>query len=239
MSTDPNICRGLSSPYSDRLVYRSVSAILPRILWLNGQDVDPADRLQFMPSDQSPSKRCRAVRLRRHTAAFLIPILFILGIPAWFLFPPQEDPSKSDAVLVIAGAYDGRHQLGAQLIEEGISEFFVVSNSSGPEDKVGYAHCHGNSRPESATETWCMKSDPVTTTGEALAIDKLAKLEGWTSVTAVTNRPHNRRVRTNLERCTDLEYSVVSIDEVDVTRAPIRIAREIAGYIKFWLTNPC
>lgn len=68
---------------------------------------------------------------------------------------------------------------------------------------------------------------PVTTSGEAMAIDKLAKQEGWTSVTAVTERPHNRRVRTNLERCTDLYYSVVSIDDFNITSAPARIAREI------------
>lgn len=57
-----------------------------------------------------------------------------------------------------------------------------------------------------------------------MAIDKLAKQEGWTSVTAVTERPHNRRVRTNLERCTDLYYSVVSIDDFNITSAPARIA---------------
>lgn len=80
---------------------------------------------------------------------------------------------------------------------------------------------------------------PVTTSGEAMAIDKLAKQEGWTSVTAVTDRPHNRRVRTNLERCTDLYYSVVSIDDFNITSATARIAREIGGYIKFWASNPC
>jgi len=72
-----------------------------------------------------------------------------------------------------------------------------------------------------------------------MAIDKLAKQEGWTSVTAVTDRPHNRRVRTNLERCTDLYYSVVSIDDFNITSATARIAREIGGYIKFWASNPC
>lgn len=80
---------------------------------------------------------------------------------------------------------------------------------------------------------------PVTTSGEAMAIDKLAKQEGWTSATAVTDRPHNRRVRTNLERCTDLYYSVVSIDDFNITSAPARIAGEIGGYIKFWASNPC
>ena len=161
------------------------------------------DRIRTMISNRGPRERLRAANRRRHAIAFVLPILLILGIPAWFLFPPQDEPQQADAVLVIAGASDGRHELGAKLIEDGVSENFVVSNSSGPEDKVGYAHCNDDSKPASAAETWCMKSDPVTTTGEALAIDKLAKQEGWTSVVAVTNRPHNHRVRTNLERCTD------------------------------------
>lgn len=148
-------------------------------------------------------------------------------------------PARGDAILVIAGASDGRHELGAQLIEQGISENFVVSNTSGPLDKVGYSHCNGEDRPSGASETWCMKSDPVTTTGEALAIDKLAKEEGWTSVIAVTDRPHNHRVRTNLDRCTDLESSVVSIDAFNITQAPARIVREIGGFLKFWVTRPC
>ena len=84
-----------------------------------------------------------------------------------------------------------------------------------------------------------MKPEPETTTGEALTLDKLAKREGWTSVTAVTNRPHNHRVRTNLKRCTELEFAVVSVDYLDVTRAPIHIAREVAGFVKFWVNNPC
>lgn len=197
------------------------------------------DRIRSMLSNRGPRERRRAARRLRRTAAFVAPILLLLGLPAWFLFPPQDSPSESDAVLVIAGASDGRHELGARLIEDGVSENFVVSNSSGSKDKVGYAFCHGGSKPESAAETWCMKSDPVTTTGEALAIDKLAKQEGWTTVTAVTNRPHNHRVRSNLGRCTDLDYSVISIDSIDVTRAPSHIAREVGGYLKFWVTNPC
>ena len=193
----------------------------------------------IMIFNRGPRERRRAARRRRGTIAFVAPLLLILGIPGWFLFPPQEVPSKSDAVLVMAGASDGRHELGAQLIEDGISENFVVSNPDGAGEKVGYAHCDGSSRPKNATETWCMKPDPETTTGEAWTIEELAKQEGWTSVTAVTNRPHNHRVRTNLKRCTDLEFAVVSVDDLDVTRAPIHIAREVAGFVKFWVNNPC
>lgn len=124
-------------------------------------------------------------------------------------------------------------------MHEGIAENFVVFNTSGTKNRVGSAHCRGNARPENAKETWCLKADPISTTGEALAIRRLAKAEGWSSVTVVTNRLHTRRVRTNLEQCTDLEFKVVPVDKIDFPRAPVQVAREIVGYIKFWLTDPC
>ena len=58
-------------------------------------------------------------------------------------------------------------------------------------------------------------------------------------LTAVTNRPHTRRVRTIFDQCTELDVAVVPIDDVVVWRAPIHVAREVAGYAKFWFTNPC
>lgn len=181
----------------------------------------------------------RTTRWGRHLIAFVTPIAVLLGVPAWFLFPPQDNPVRSDAIFVLAGAYDGRHELGAQMVERGVSQNFVVSNPSGVKDKVGSEHCRGDARPKSAEGIWCLHADPVTTTGEAMTIGELAKKEGWTSVTAVTDRPHTRRVRTNLEQCTDLNVEVVPIDEIDVLRAPSRVAREVGGYIKYLVTNPC
>lgn len=84
-----------------------------------------------------------------------------------------------------------------------------------------------------------MRSDPVTTAGEAMAMGRLAEEEGWATLTAVTNRPHTRRVRTMFNQCTNLDVTVVSVDYVNMSWMPYHVAREIGGYIKFWLTNPC
>lgn len=183
-------------------------------------------------------RRKRAVRVR-NTVAFVLPIFLLLGLPAWFLIPPRHAPATSDAVLVLAGASDGRHQLGAELVEEGVASNFVISNPGGDGEPIGYSHCAGDKRPESATDTWCMKPVPGTTMGEAKTVGSLAQNENWQSLTVVTNRPHARRVRMTFEQCTTLDISVVSIDNVDVVRAPVHIAREIAGFIKFWITDPC
>ncbi|WP_082869465.1 YdcF family protein [Corynebacterium stationis] len=183
-------------------------------------------------------RRNRMVRIR-NTVAFVLPICLLLGLPAWFLIPPRDAPATSDAVLVLAGASDGRHQLGADLVRKGNASNFVISNPGGDGEPIGHSHCAGDKRPESATETWCMNPVPGTTMGEAKTVGSLAQNENWQSLTVVTNRPHTRRVRMTFERCTTLDISVVPIENVDVVRAPIHVAREIAGFIKFWVTAPC
>ena len=184
------------------------------------------------------ARRERLVRIR-NIIAFVLPICILLGLPAWLLLPPRDTPSSSDAILVLAGAGDGRHQLGAELVEVGVASNVVISNPGGDGEPIGYSHCAGDKRPESATETWCMNPVPGTTMGEAKTVGSLAQNENWQSLTVVTNRPHTRRVRMTFERCTTLDISVVPIENVDVVRAPIHVAREIAGFIKFWVTDPC
>lgn len=68
---------------------------------------------------------------------------------------------------------------------------------------------------------------------------RIAEEEGWATLTAVTNRPHTHRVRAVFKQCTNLDVVVVSTDYVNMTRMPYHVGREIGGYIKFWLTNPC
>lgn len=157
----------------------------------------------------------------------------------WLLYPPRPTVDTADAVLVIAGASDGRHEKGTQLIREGVSDHYVVSNPGGAGDEVGYAHCHGEDRPASAEAIWCMNPVPSSTAGEALTVSSLAESEGWSSLVAVTGRTHARRVQTMLNRCTNLDAVVVPMEIRYGELIPSQIAREIGGYLKFWVTKPC
>lgn len=169
----------------------------------------------------------------------LIVLAAVATMPVWLLYPPRPAVDTADAVLVIAGAPDGRHEKGAQLIQEGVSDHYVVSNPEGEKDEVGYAHCHGEDRPGSAEGIWCMNPVPSSTVGEAMTVSELAESEGWSSLVAVTGRTHARRVQTMLNRCTDLEAVVVPMETRHKDLVPSQIAREIGGYVKFWVTNPC
>lgn len=188
---------------------------------------------------RGPAGKFRRWRRKGLLLALLVALVFSFGVPAWILFPPQEMVVPADVVMVIAGESDGRHQLGAELVEVGMAPNFVVSNPSGTRDRVGSAHCRGARRPEAATATWCLQPEPVTTTGEALTIGRLAEKESWSSATVVTSRLHARRVHTMLRQCTDLDVTVVYVDYIDQDIVVHQVLHEIGGYIKFWATNPC
>ena len=179
----------------------------------------------------------RAMRIISIIVLIVLTVVAMMSV--WLLYPPRPAVDTADAVLVIAGAPDGRHERGAELVEEGVSENFVVSNPGGAGDEVGYAHCHGEDRPASAEGFWCMDPVPSSTAGEALTVADLAESEGWSSLVAVTSRTHARRVQTMLNRCTDLDAVVVTVGNRYPDLVPTQIAREIGGYLKFWATNPC
>lgn len=93
-------------------------------------------------------------------ALTMVSIMGFTAFMFWTVYPPNERSENADVVVVIAGASDGRHELGAEIaLKYGIKNF-VVSNPAGAKDKVGYSHCAGDDRPE-GTRTWCMDPYPV------------------------------------------------------------------------------
>lgn len=127
---------------------------------------------------------------------FLLVFSVGIGICSGILFPPKQEAKASDVVLVSAGYADGRHSVGADLVNSGLSPNLVVSNPEGTKDITGSKYCRGSSRPAKADRIWCMKPDPITTAGEAMAFRENAYVEEWSNATVVTGRTHARRVKT-------------------------------------------
>lgn len=165
--------------------------------------------------------------------AVLVAAVFVV-----FLSPSRPAPASADVVVVLAGADDGRHSFAKDLVEEGVANNFVVSNPGGAREQERSRLCRGAERPVGA-RSYCLKPDPTTTTGEAQAFHRLAEEERWESAVVVTNRPHRHRVRLNFAQCTEVDTQVVSIDRVVWERAPYHVAREVGGFLKHVLSNPC
>ncbi|WP_314035477.1 YdcF family protein [Dietzia sp. CH92] len=157
-----------------------------------------------------------------------------LGLTAWGAFllrPHGDEPVRADAVVMLAGADDGRHLHARDLVEAGYADTLLVSNPGGTSELVARRLCTGIARPADA-EVVCFSPDPRTTWGEALAVDAIARARGWERVLVVTNRPHTLRAGTWMRNATDLDVRMTPIDRVDRVMLPVHLVWEIAGWIK-------
>lgn len=170
--------------------------------------------------------------------ALTIIVVILVAFTTWLIFPPEDISRDADVVMVVAGASDGRHELGAEIVRELGIPHFVVSNPKGDEDEKGASFCHGAQTPRD-TQIWCLNPDPVTTAGEAMGFEMLAKKQGWESAIIVTNRPHSRRVTRIFTDCTTMDIHVTAIHTINMGHLPYHVAREAGGFAKYFLTDPC
>src|SRR5699024_11963724 len=67
-------------------------------------------------------------------ALTMVSIMGFTAFMFWTVYPPNERSENADVVVVIAGASDGRHELGAEIaLKYGIKNF-VVSNPAGAKE---------------------------------------------------------------------------------------------------------
>lgn len=173
--------------------------------------------------------------LRRVVAAAVV--LTVTGsaaLAAWGVFllqPRADDPVPADAVVMLAGADDGRHLYARDLVEAGYADTLLVSNPGGNSERVARRLCTGLSRPADA-EVVCFSPDPRTTWGEAQAVAAIAEARGWERVLVVTNRPHTLRAGTWMRSATGLDVRMTPIEKLDRQMLPVHLVWEIAGWIK-------
>lgn len=157
-----------------------------------------------------------------------------LALTAWgaFLLQPRADePVRADAVVMLAGADDGRHLYARDLVDAGYADTLLVSNPGGNSETVARRLCTGIARPADA-EVVCFSPDPRTTWGEAQTVAVVARARGWERVLVVTNRPHTLRAGTWMRGATGLDVRMTPIAELDRTMLPVHLVWEIAGFVK-------
>lgn len=157
-----------------------------------------------------------------------------LALTAWgvFLLKPRADgPARADAVVMLAGADDGRHLYARDLVEAGHADTLLVSNPGGNAELVARRLCTGIARPAGA-EVVCFSPEPRTTWGEARAVAAIAEARGWERVLVVTNRPHTLRAGRWMRSATGLDVRMTPIESLDRTRLPVHLVRELAGFVK-------
>ncbi len=177
----------------------------------------------------------RSARLRR-TVLAATAVLAVAGVTltAWGVFllqPRADEPTRADAVVMLAGADDGRHAHARDLVEAGYAPTLLVSNPGGNAERVARRLCTGEGRPADA-EVVCFSPDPRTTWGEASAVAAIAHARGWERILVVTNRPHTLRAGSWMRAKTGLDVRMTPIERVDWPMLPVHLVWEIAGFAK-------
>lgn len=185
----------------------------------------------------------RARRGQRLANAFIaltcIAVIVWVGLGAWFLFDRhRSEPVKSDAIVMLAGANDGRHRVARNLLEDGYAPELLVSSPDGAGRKQAAELC-----THSATE--CFSPVPKTTAGEVKYVREVAEEakeagHAWSDIIVVTNKPHSARAGAFFRKCLEDEgeggqpvtVRVVSIEGIDKSRLPVHVLREAAGFVK-------
>lgn len=125
-------------------------------------------------------------------AAWVIAGIFLYMVPA------VDQSERADAVVVLAPILQtGRLEHALGIMSESPGTTLVVSVPKHASDKGSDEIC----RARRSYQIICFSPEPVTTQGEARAIQRLSEEHGWRSVTVVTNEFHVTRARTIIERC--------------------------------------
>jgi uncharacterized SAM-binding protein YcdF (DUF218 family) len=138
------------------------------------------------------------------------------------LWPRNDTPKTTDAVVVLGGAGVERVLLGIELHDRyGVP--LVLSAQA-----VDYGSFQGL---RCGRDVICVTPHEPSTAGEARAVRSLAAQEGWRHVTIATSRFHTTRARALFRQCLGDDVSVVGALPVDHHRGPRTYLREAAGTV--------
>jgi hypothetical protein len=177
-------------------------------------------------------------------AAVLV-LVWLLGCWAVLQHPRTDEPSRSDALLVLGPPDRTRMAEAQRLMDAGVAPVLVVADPGAGElgdasGRVYYERARQVCAAEHAYEVICFRPDPSTTQGEALQLRELGERRGWDHVSALTYRQHVARSRLILGRCYTGELDVLAFDYPEAPRGLLReFAYQSGGFVKAALTPGC
>lgn len=192
-----------------------------------------------MPKDETEGE-VPPRKLRPICRLLVLALAVLMAMPvAPVFFPLRVAPQPVDAILVLGPATSSRLALADQLLDEGYSDFLLISAAEeGP----------GRSIPLTPTcsapasyRVYCKQSMPFTTQGEIGMLEQLADKNGWRSAIIITDTTQVERARLYAARCFSGEAIVVSGDS---RMSPLKSLQEYfyqsAGFAKaFLVTTGC
>ena len=135
-------------------------------------------------------------------------LIWLFTATMLFYYPQVQEPTRADAVVVLAGAASERLPVGRDLSYQGYAGDLVLSTTDTPGNRITDMYCDYISSPA----VTCFFPEPLTTRGEARAVARLAADNGWDNLIVVTSRYHLLRAETNLSQCTTAALTMVPSD---------------------------
>ena len=135
---------------------------------------------------------------------FALAVLFAGLTARLFLWPPSDDPSRVDAVVVLSGDHGERIAEARRLLAEGVAPLLVYAGTPDSQEVVGLC-----ASGESAG-VMCVQPHPDSTRAEARAVGRLTAARGWRSIAVVTSTPHLTRAGILFRRCVGADVELVA-----------------------------
>jgi uncharacterized SAM-binding protein YcdF (DUF218 family) len=116
-------------------------------------------------------------------------VIAALVVASYLLFvrPSTSGTGRGDAVVVLAGGRGERLTRARALMDRDVAPTLAISNGT----------CGARRRYRMI----CFRPDPQTTRGEAEAVRRLARANGWNRIVVVTSTYHVTRARILVHRC--------------------------------------
>jgi uncharacterized SAM-binding protein YcdF (DUF218 family) len=133
-------------------------------------------------------------------ATSLVALLVVAGLSmyVWLSRSRDDAPQHADAVIVLAGAHDGREKYGLEVARQVSAGTLVLSDPYRPDDAVMRRACAG---AHQGVTVLCERPAPTTTRGEALMARSLASERHWNRIVVVSWRYHLPRARLIFSQC--------------------------------------
>jgi uncharacterized SAM-binding protein YcdF (DUF218 family) len=152
-------------------------------------------------------------------AAVVLVLGFVAASAYLFVWPPDDAPHRSDAIVVLAGAHYARLTEGLELMRRHLAPLLVVSRDPGWPPQNDYC---GQRRPFPVI---CFQANPFSTRGEARAVARLARRYGWHTLMVVTSQYHVFRAGLIFRRCFHGHLYVIGTSSPTLT-LPISVVFE-------------
>ncbi|XAS62905.1 YdcF family protein [Pseudarthrobacter sp. So.54] len=145
---------------------------------------------------------------------------------------------RTDVVIMLGGAADERLPVAEEMQRDYGVPVLVLSHTDTPGNAAADAACNSSASP--SVRLLCFRPGEYDTRGEARAIGRIAKANGWKSITVVTSSYHVARAQRLMQQCTTAEVQMVnSHPELSLGQWLRRFVIETGGLMDVSLRPEC